>query len=259
LEKRYGSALPIQDFGRVADIYDATRSLPEDVMRIVIRDLSIEIPSGSPVADVGVGTGRFSKPLSEMGYVMTGVDISRAMLAKAREKGLDRLVTADVHRLPFRDSTFESSMLVHVLHLVSDWATVASEAARVSRGTVITVIESSEGVNLRHEYNEIRAEMGNPLVRFEGERGLEDEVTPDRVVLAYEGQHEETSDQVIQHLEERGQSQTWDVPEDMHRRIIDELRSKYRGTTFTSKDTLEVVVWKAPRLLLELRARHQKS
>ncbi|HLO97984.1 MAG TPA: methyltransferase domain-containing protein [Fimbriimonas sp.] len=44
------------------------------------------LPPGSAILDVGCGTGRHSVELAKRGYKVTGLDMSPAMLAKAREK-----------------------------------------------------------------------------------------------------------------------------------------------------------------------------
>jgi SAM-dependent methyltransferase len=240
--------LPVNDFGRVADIYDATRSLPEPEMALLLEAMRREIGEG-PVLDVGVGTGRFALPLQRMGLVVVGIDISREMMAKAMQKGAKNLLYADVHQIPFRDRTFKTALLVHILHLVSDWARVVRESARVARDTVISVVESAEGTNLRDVYLEARNRMGYPLVRFEkGERGLEDRMKPLRVTKVTETEREWAADEEIQHLLERGQSLTWDVPDQVHQKIIDTLRSTYGGQTLRTRGRIELVVWSSEQL-----------
>ncbi len=44
-----------------------------------------ELPPGSSILDVGCGTGRHSVELARRGYRVTGVDLSKGMLAQARE------------------------------------------------------------------------------------------------------------------------------------------------------------------------------
>ena len=41
---------------------------------------------GSPILELGCGTGRLLAPLARQGYRLTGVDASRAMLDRARQK-----------------------------------------------------------------------------------------------------------------------------------------------------------------------------
>ena len=240
--------MPVNDFGRVADIYDATRSLPEPEMALLLEAMRRQIRRG-PVIDVGVGTGRFALPLQGMGLEVVGIDISRGMMAKAREKGAENLLYADVQQIPFREGSFETALLVHILHLVTDWTRVVRESARVATDTVISAVETAEGTNLRDAYLELRNQMGYPLVRFErGERGLEDRVKPLSATMVTETERRWSADEEIQHLLERGQSLTWDVPEEVHRRIIDTLRSTYGGQTLQTRGKIELVVWSAEAL-----------
>jgi ubiquinone/menaquinone biosynthesis C-methylase UbiE len=236
----------------VADIYDATRSLPEGEMRMLIDAIASVIPAGSPVVDVGVGTGRFALPLQRRGYDVVGIDISKAMMAKAEEKGVKQMVFADVQKIPFRDEVFEAALLVHILHLVSDWAAVVKEAARVSRGSLLSALETSEGSDrgaMRQEYLEMRSKLGYPLVRLEsGEGGLRDRVAPDKIIPVVEARRDKPADDELRHFEQRGESMTFDVPEETHKEIIAALRAKYGGTTLRSKTRIDLAVWSAARL-----------
>jgi ubiquinone/menaquinone biosynthesis C-methylase UbiE len=56
-----------------------------------------------------------------------GIDISRKMMSKARQKGVENLILADAHNIPFKDRSFDASIIIHVLHLIPDWLNVARE------------------------------------------------------------------------------------------------------------------------------------
>lgn len=243
--------MPAQDFGRVADIYDATRSLPEEQMKALSKAIEVEVGSRNSLLDVGVGTGRFAKPLQVLGIDVVGVDISRGMMAKAREKGVGGLFLADVHRLPFQDRKFDASLMVHVLHLVADWSRVVREAARVSRGAVLSVTGSTVGPSLEEEYLGIRTQLGYPLNRFEaGEYGLQERVEPMKLIRVGEVVRRFESDEEIDSLLRREESLTWDLPEDVHQRVIAELRASYSGKAFETKSAIELIVWSPEQLRL---------
>ncbi len=60
---------------------------------------------GSPILELGVGTGRLAIPLAQAGFRVTGVDLSAGMLAALRRKGPPpglELVQASFHRLRLR-------------------------------------------------------------------------------------------------------------------------------------------------------------
>ena len=123
------------------------------------------------------------------------------------------------------------------------------ESAWVARDTVISAVETADGTNLRDVYLELRKKMGYPLVRFEkGEQGLEVRVRPLSATKVTETERTWPADEEIQHLLERGQSLTWDVPEEVHQKIIATLRSTYGGQTLQTRGRIELVVWSAESL-----------
>ncbi|MBS1222917.1 MAG: Methyltransferase type 11 [Proteobacteria bacterium] len=93
-----------------------------------------------PHADVllaGVGSG-LDLPLLPRGPRYTGLDLTPAMLARARRKaatlGLDlRLDVGDARRLPYDDATFDAVVLHLILAVTPHPERVLAEAARVLR------------------------------------------------------------------------------------------------------------------------------
>lgn len=68
----------------------------------------IALPTGAAVLDLACGNGRHSKTLHELGYNVTGVDLSEASLALAREKTPGaRFIPADMRELHF-DAEFSA-------------------------------------------------------------------------------------------------------------------------------------------------------
>ena len=89
---------PVADpFALVARFYDLDlEGFDDDVV------LYLELAAGLDVLELGCGTGRVAVPLAEAGLRVTGVDLSPAMLARARERaeGLPlRLVEGDMRTL----------------------------------------------------------------------------------------------------------------------------------------------------------------
>ncbi len=60
-------------------------TLPE--VDFLIEELAL--PQGGSILDVGCGTGRHSIELARRGYSVTGLDLSREMLARAAAGGFD--------------------------------------------------------------------------------------------------------------------------------------------------------------------------
>jgi ubiquinone/menaquinone biosynthesis C-methylase UbiE len=87
--------------------------------------------SGS-LLDVGCGTGSYVAGLHELGWDVTGVDISEDMLRRARARGV-RAVQADAISLPFEDASFDASVSIFTHTDVDDFGAVVGELARVLR------------------------------------------------------------------------------------------------------------------------------
>jgi ubiquinone/menaquinone biosynthesis C-methylase UbiE len=111
-----------------------------------------KIAAGRRVLDMGCGTGRFTVPMAEAGAVVTGLDLSRAMLdvtqGKLAEQGLVAdLYEGDMAALPFEDDSFDvvTSMLA-LMHIpLADRGRVFAEAARVLRpgGRLVICVKNS--------------------------------------------------------------------------------------------------------------------
>ncbi len=91
---------------------------------------------GQRLLDVGCGTGQYSFELAAMGLEVTGVDISRAMLGRARAKASAggftvHFVEADAMNLPFCDESFDLVLSVTALEFVNDLPLALREAFRV--------------------------------------------------------------------------------------------------------------------------------
>ncbi|MFC7137889.1 class I SAM-dependent methyltransferase [Halobaculum litoreum] len=66
-------------------------------------------PAGGRVLDLGCGAGRTTRPLVERGFGVVAVDLSEAMVERARAAGTGAsLATADAASLPFVDDAFDA-------------------------------------------------------------------------------------------------------------------------------------------------------
>lgn len=239
------------DFDRVAEIYDSTRKEPDDVMRSTLEVMDRVLAGRRSILDVGVGTGRFAKPLSDMGLPVVGVDVSTSMMAKARAKGLHELIRGDARSLPFHDGSFDAAIAILVVHLMDEWERVVAEIGRVCHGLVISVVGRDEGPNIRRSYLELRRKAGFPLRKLNDDaQGLRKIVRPSKVYPIMERQKEIDADDSIRYFENRESSITWDLPESVHRGIIDGLRSLYGGRVLHQRVMDELAVWDSEQLRL---------
>ena len=97
-------------FSEIADRYDQSRSLPNTFLEEAYRRLVREgiLPPNARVVDIGTGTGQLSFPLVMLGFAVTGIDISHAMLRVAgakRRPGMKRGIGSATGRAENKQKT----------------------------------------------------------------------------------------------------------------------------------------------------------
>lgn len=101
-----------------------------------VAKLRALLPGGALLVDVGGGTGRVARHLRDRYRTVLVTDVERAMLVRARAKGLP-CVLADAARLPFKDGAADALVAVDAFHHFPDQERALSEAARVARRVVL--------------------------------------------------------------------------------------------------------------------------
>ncbi|MET8031909.1 class I SAM-dependent methyltransferase [Streptomyces sp. NPDC005345] len=139
---------PVNDYDRFAEAYAAENEnslVNAYYERPAMLALAGDV-TGRRVLDAGCGSGPLSAALRDRGAVVTGIDVSAAMLALARRPLGDdvALHVADVsERLPFADGSFDDVVASLVLHYLEDWGPALGELRRVLRpgGRLIASVE----------------------------------------------------------------------------------------------------------------------
>ena len=105
-----------------------------EVGRRLVQAVGVE--PGDDVLDVACGTGNATIPAAQVGARVTGLDLTPAMLAKARERAAGlaiEWIEGDAEELPFADSGFDVVLSTFGCMFAARHGVVADEIARVLR------------------------------------------------------------------------------------------------------------------------------
>lgn len=91
----------------------------------------LRLPVAGPVLDAGGGTGRVAQYLRGKAQPVVVADLSRQMLAQAKQKDGLTLVCSHTEVLPFADATIPRIIMVDALHHVIDQRHTLEELWRV--------------------------------------------------------------------------------------------------------------------------------
>ncbi len=125
-------------YRRYARIYDAVFGPVLQPGRRAVLD-SLNLKPGDRVLEVGVGTG-LSLPLYPPDVRITGIDVSREMLDKARARvarrrleNVEGLLEMDAEAMAFPDASFDKVVAMYVVSVVDRPARLLEELHRVCR------------------------------------------------------------------------------------------------------------------------------
>jgi len=100
---------------------------------------ALGLPADARILDAGCGSGRNMVELARHGSV-TGVELSEASMALARERGCGDVVAGSVLEMPFADDSFELAVSLDVIeHLDDDHAALRELRRVVAPGGALLV------------------------------------------------------------------------------------------------------------------------
>ncbi|MFZ1023087.1 MAG: methyltransferase domain-containing protein [Thermoplasmata archaeon] len=253
----------VREFDQIAPVYDDTREPLDETTLQRLEEAIVETGCRS-ILEVGVGTGRIAKPLTDRNFNVTGLDASRAMLARARAKQVPRLVRGNAYHLPFRARSFDGALFVHVLHVFDDPERVLREAARVVRGPVMAIVTKRERLpalppttDLERVQDQIRqafVESGLPPPRRRDpsarDQKLLEGFPPDQSRALSEVTVTEPVARRLDRMEQRADRSTVGLPADKLHEILAKLRVEIGARTITRRSIRSWVAWNSERFMV---------
>ena len=171
-------------YRRYARIYDMVFGAVLQPGRRAVLD-ALKLRSGDRVLEVGVGTG-ISLPLYPRDVRITGIDVSREMLERARGRvaraglrNVDALLEMDAEEMTFPDASFDKVVAMYVVSVVPNPAKLLDELHRVCKPDGEVFI-----VNHFQSDNPVVGTLERALGMFSSQIGFDPEVDLRKLVPA---------------------------------------------------------------------------
>lgn len=129
----------------------------QGVFRAELDYLTRRLEGSEDILSVGCGPAIIESGLSERGFNVTGLDVSREALGCAPDR--NRAVVAQAEDMPFQGSSFDAVIYIASLQFIEDYRTAIENTARVLRpeGRLIAMLLNPESVFFRDRIHNIRS------------------------------------------------------------------------------------------------------
>lgn len=116
-----------------AETYDIPENLLIEIEGPAVKSILRKFEKGIAL-DAACGTGRYSDFLHSLGHSVTGVDISNAMLQKARKRNSQvNFIRSSINKLQFENNSFDLVICTLVLTHFPNITKIIKELSRVVR------------------------------------------------------------------------------------------------------------------------------
>lgn len=233
-------------FDSMAGLYDETRVFDRSSFNSALDFLVERFPPNKfgSIFYPGIGTGRIAIPLAERGYRITGIDISKEMLALFKKRLTQAgqllpvsLQKADVTKIPFPNETFDIAIAVHLFYFIAEWKQAINEILRVVKGSgPLILMQTGAGTeipSLNERYKELCAELGcsmqeigvkstREVVDYCESLGFQTELIRDR----WQWTQHIRLDKALDYIRFRAYSFTTFASDVIHSKAVDKLESE---------------------------------
>jgi SAM-dependent methyltransferase len=166
---------------------------------------------------------------------------------------VQNLVIADARFIPFKEKSFDVTISVHVLHLISEWKKALGEVCRVTRHAMFSLYDARKDI-VREVYYRIMKQYGYER-HYPGksEQDLKDLISPNKskFVISYDV----PADDRLVNLRQGTSSSQWEIPEQFNLKVVEQLRKEFTGKVF--RQDLYLQSWEIDSL--KVLAKEQSS
>ena len=144
----------------------------QEVFRIELDYIERHLPRGGEVLSVGCGPAMIESALSERGFRVTGLDVSREALDCAPDSV--RTVAARAEDMPFPESSFDAVIYVASLQFIENYRKAIQKTTRVLRpdGTLLVMLLNPESDFFKEKLRDPNSYVRK--IRHTGLREIED-------------------------------------------------------------------------------------
>lgn len=96
----------------------------------------LQLPPGSTIADIGAGTGGYSRAIAERGFLVYAVEPSEVMRSQAVPHPQVRWLDGYAEAIPLPDNSVDAAICILALHHFIDLEAALQEMNRVVKGAI---------------------------------------------------------------------------------------------------------------------------
>ena len=115
--------------------YNITRQPDRRIVDKLIELL--DLPLGSTIADIGAGTGNYSRAIAERGYKIIAIEPSEMMQSQAQPSDKVSWITAAAESIPLEDKVVDGAIVMLALHHFQDISVGIKEIDRITKEKIV--------------------------------------------------------------------------------------------------------------------------
>ncbi|MCC0177873.1 methyltransferase domain-containing protein [Waterburya agarophytonicola K14] len=124
-------------YNAIAKGYNSTRQADSRIVDRLIELL--DLPPGKKIADVGAGTGNYSKAIAQRGYEIVAIEPNQRMQAQAQPHNKVSWITSAAESIPLPDDTVDGAIIMLALHHFQNISEAIREIDRITTAGKITI------------------------------------------------------------------------------------------------------------------------